>query len=491
MLTVNTQATTHDLNGNRIEKLETASALKTTYLWNAWDKLIGVQLPDAKAFTYSYDYRTRRVAVAQNASGGLTKKQTAIIFSGGLSVGELESTTATLGTVPAVQYVRGPDMGGGVGGLLYTQRNPLGATGLPIAPTAAKPVVAKFNLSNGRGDIVAQSDKTGALTWTASYEAYGKRTKETGTNADKQRANSKDEDPTGLLNEGFRYRDIETGVWLSRDPAGFVDGPNLYAYVMQNPWTHWDPDGLEIAKNGRDVDDKTKKWNPAAQLYKVKCDPKTGEVLEKKSVTTSAKDNSIKNATIWLNGMANNSAKAAELGWFHKGKSEFYMIHNPSNGGINDVGECAPQRLGFETKVASTTRDLLGQFNLGSANVTSHSQGTMILNKALSGLRQEGKDMRGMHLNYDGAAANILTSKFLAHRIGAKIDRFEGHALDPVHNIVGMNTLNPLRIAGSLIASPMLFMDRDTSPHSKRVGQAKNLSPFFQSKLFHPIAPPN
>lgn len=39
--------------------------------------------------------------------------------------------------------------------------------------------------------------------------------RETGTNADKQRANTKDEDPTGLLNEGFHYRDIETGVWLS------------------------------------------------------------------------------------------------------------------------------------------------------------------------------------------------------------------------------------------------------------------------------------
>ena len=47
-----------------------------------------------------------------------------------------------------------------------------------------------------------------------------------------------------MLNEGFRYRDIETGVWLSRDPAGFVDGPNLYAYVMQNPWTKFDPLGL-------------------------------------------------------------------------------------------------------------------------------------------------------------------------------------------------------------------------------------------------------
>jgi RHS repeat-associated protein len=119
-------------------------------------------------------------------------------------------------------------MGGGVGGLLYSLRSG----------------TAKFNLSNGRGDVVAQSDNTGDLTWTASYEAYGKRPVETGTNLERQRANTKEEDPTGLLNEGFRMRDLETAVWMSRDPAGFVDGPNLYAYVRQNPWTKFDPLGL-------------------------------------------------------------------------------------------------------------------------------------------------------------------------------------------------------------------------------------------------------
>ena len=137
---------------------------------------------------------------------------------------------------PTVEYTRGPDMGGGVGGLLYSSRSE------GILPSST---TLKCAQSNGRGDIVAQSDQNAVLTWTASYEAYGKRTREAGSNADKQRANSKDEDPTGLLNEGFRYRDLETGVWLSRDPAGFVDGPNLYAYVKQNPWTAWDPDGLE------------------------------------------------------------------------------------------------------------------------------------------------------------------------------------------------------------------------------------------------------
>ena len=104
--------------------------------------------------------------------------------------------------------------------------------------------VQTYNHYNGRGDVVAQTEAGGTLSWTGSYEAFGTRTKETGSNDDRQRANTKEEDPTGLLNEGMRYRDLETGTWLSRDPAGFVDGPNLYAYVRCNPWTSWDPHGL-------------------------------------------------------------------------------------------------------------------------------------------------------------------------------------------------------------------------------------------------------
>jgi len=132
-----------------------------------------------------------------------------------------------------VEYQRGPDMGGGIGGLLYSSRAEGGAQR-----------VVKHNLFNARGDVVAQSNSAATVTWTASYEAFGRRMVETGSNEDNQRANTKDEDPTGLLNEGFRYRDLETGVFLSRDPAGFVDGPNVYTYVQQNPWTKCDPEGL-------------------------------------------------------------------------------------------------------------------------------------------------------------------------------------------------------------------------------------------------------
>jgi RHS repeat-associated protein len=92
--------------------------------------------------------------------------------------------------------------------------------------------------------VVAQSDIDGTTTWAASYQADGRRTAEAGTNIERHRACTKEQDPTGLLNEGFRYRDMETGTFISRDPLGLVDGPNVYCYVRQNPWTHWDPEGL-------------------------------------------------------------------------------------------------------------------------------------------------------------------------------------------------------------------------------------------------------
>ena len=45
-------------------------------------------------------------------------------------------------------------------------------------------------------------------------------------------------------NHGFRYYDPEIGRYLTRDPAGYVDGPNVYLYVGNNPINHIDPEGL-------------------------------------------------------------------------------------------------------------------------------------------------------------------------------------------------------------------------------------------------------
>jgi RHS repeat-associated protein len=196
--------------------------------------LVGEAVAGSVVWRWGYDHRSRRVQRDEPGSGG-ERRRTVTVFSGGTSAAEYTETAAAAAgsawTVPpaaTVQHVRGPDLGGGTKGLLYSLRN-----GLP-----------RFNRYNGRGDVVAQSDIDGTTTWAASYQADGRRTAEAGTNVERHRANTKEEDPTGLLNEGFRYRDMETGTFISRDPLGLVDGPNVYCYVGQNPWTKIDPEGL-------------------------------------------------------------------------------------------------------------------------------------------------------------------------------------------------------------------------------------------------------
>lgn len=62
---------------------------------------------------------------------------------------------------------------------------------------------------------------------------------------------SKRLDPeTSFIAFGLRYYDPSLGRWLTPDPAGYDDGPNLYAYVHNSPLLYYDQFGLmSIALN--------------------------------------------------------------------------------------------------------------------------------------------------------------------------------------------------------------------------------------------------
>jgi RHS repeat-associated protein len=49
---------------------------------------------------------------------------------------------------------------------------------------------------------------------------------------------------TGLYYFKNRYYDPVHGRFITRDPAGMADGPNLYAFVNNNPVNNVDPLGL-------------------------------------------------------------------------------------------------------------------------------------------------------------------------------------------------------------------------------------------------------
>ena len=100
--------------------------------------------------------------------------------------------------------------------------------------------------ANHRGDVVGRYDGSGNAEFAATYSSDGQLQGGGSPDSipDGLGLNTKEHDGSGLLiYYGHRYYDPEAGVWISRDPLGYADGPNLYAFVHQNAWNEVDPDG--------------------------------------------------------------------------------------------------------------------------------------------------------------------------------------------------------------------------------------------------------
>lgn len=91
---------------------------------------------------------------------------------------------------------------------------------------------------DGDGNIISQEEYYpygGTAVWTvrSALEANYKTVRYSGN----------ERDTTGLYYYGYRYYQPWAGRWLSADPAGAVDGLNLFRMVRNNPVTLMDADG--------------------------------------------------------------------------------------------------------------------------------------------------------------------------------------------------------------------------------------------------------
>ena len=72
-----------------------------------------------------------------------------------------------------------------------------------------------------------------------------------------------EEDPTGLLNQGWRYTDLETGGFIQSDPLGRID-PAKGNIMM--PKEKWMVDGREVSE--RDYQQALEPGVPQAGLWR-------------------------------------------------------------------------------------------------------------------------------------------------------------------------------------------------------------------------------
>lgn len=220
---------TYDENGNRTQKAVGGGGPITDYIWDVHNRLVEAIVDSTTVFEAQYDYRTRRLTKTEGGTA------TYFRYDGGVSFHEV-----TGGLTPTIQveFIRGSGLGGGIGSILYSDRS---ATGGPV----------EFFCYNAVGHTVALTNASAAVVKTNLYEAFGNIVSSTGTSLNNRLANTKERDfSIGLDNHGFRYYDPSAGRYISPDPAGYIDGMNVYLYVLNNPCSYVDPSGKSIWTKG-------------------------------------------------------------------------------------------------------------------------------------------------------------------------------------------------------------------------------------------------
>ncbi|MGJ0625572.1 cytotoxic necrotizing factor Rho-activating domain-containing protein [Xenorhabdus bovienii] len=106
----------------------------------------------------------------------------------------------------------------------------------------------RYSYDNLLGSSQLELDGTGQIITEEEYYPYGGTSvwatrNQTETHYKTIRYSGKERDATGLYYYGFRYYQPWVGRWLSADPAGTIDGLNLYRMVRNNPISLQDSDG--------------------------------------------------------------------------------------------------------------------------------------------------------------------------------------------------------------------------------------------------------
>ncbi len=199
----------------------------TTYTWDRVGSLRHVELPSGSEIDYLVDPAGRRIG--KRANGVLVYGL--LYGGGGKPVAELDGS-----------------------GALVTRFVYSTSAGAPDVMVRGGRTYALVTDHLGSVRLVVDS-ASGAIAQRIDYDEWGRVLSDSAPGFQPFGYTGGLYDPdTGLVLLGAREYDAGIGRWLSRDPAGFVDGGNRYTYVDGDPINHLDPTGL-ISVTWQDVSD--------------------------------------------------------------------------------------------------------------------------------------------------------------------------------------------------------------------------------------------
>jgi len=221
---------TYDPNGNLTERHD------QKYGYDAWDRLISVTKENTKV-TYQYDDLSRRLSKTFFSWDPLTNEWTKqdaqyFLYQKDNEIGQCDEQN-NFSELRVLGHGKGAEIGSAI---VYEIH---GEAFVPIADYAGHTRV----LLNVRGEPID----------VYRYSTFGEETIQDAQGKTKSPSVSwrycskRYDSETELVYFGKRYYDPDAGHWITTDPLGYDEGPNLYAYLTNNPLTLVDLYGLRIA----------------------------------------------------------------------------------------------------------------------------------------------------------------------------------------------------------------------------------------------------
>lgn len=413
---------TYTTNGN-LETMDDGQIFRQ-FEFDALDRLITVT-EGAEQYRYVYDFLNRRLSKShfvKNGTDWQQQDQVRYLYQGQNEVGAVDETGKIV-ELRVLGLSRGAEIGG--------------AVAHEIAGTVLAP------LHDFNGSVVSLITAAREVYGSYRYSAYGQVDTSAGSSWNPWQYSSKRLDPeTGFNNFGRRHYNAEIGRWISPDPLGFEGGPNLYAYLLNNPLTHFDLYGLMgtnwwnswgfqaltgLAKLPGHLMEFGHHFMPLPGLADLFS--KTGRFMRGEGFTLEnanchsheclpTKGRQIDTVgALFTNGMGNSCAemhKTSDNISATHGGVEVKNVYNASHGLLCDLLECAGQAMGLRTRsvdvMLQSIRDELQRMGPdGKLHIYAHSQGGLITHNALKYLSDDQK--KQIHVTTFGTAKLITDNK--------------------------------------------------------------------------------
>ncbi len=236
----NPERITYDADGNL------TSDGRWTYSWDAENRLIAMEsmssVPSVvkTRLEFAYDFQGRRIqkkVYGWSGSAWLLTGDHRFVWDGWNLIAEINGSGALIRS-----YVWGLDLSGSMDGA--------GGVGGLLSVYQAANQSSHFAAMDGNGNVMALVDAaSGLLSAEYEYGPFGEAIRQTGSMAKVNpfRLSTKyRDDESGLLYYGYRYLNVGTGRWLSRDPIEEDGGVNLYGFLQNDAINTIDKLGLVL-----------------------------------------------------------------------------------------------------------------------------------------------------------------------------------------------------------------------------------------------------